>query len=438
MNQLSAFANQPRATWSCVLVLAVAAASLVASPAQARTGPASTPFAAPVAQSGPISEVSREASEATAEETGEAPITQEPASGHAEGEESEDHGGEVSTGGSPLAITGLVDTYYTINANYPADGVNTLYYSNPNARGFGLNQVKLELEAGGDGPIGVRSDIWFGSGARLFREGLEPGPLSDVIYLQQAYGFYRFREAQLDFGLFGTISGLEVPESHLNWNYTRGLLWAWNEPFSHLGARLSVPLTETLSGGLLLVNGFDNAFDQNTGKSYGTQLSYAAGDRFSTTATWIHGPENEGSNEGWLRHASWNAWLQLSDRFEIMGNFDYISNPDPAGVFATSWGLGGYLRFHATDRVRIASRFEFMRDPDGRATGVSQNLAEETLTLDVQPVADDPRFLARFETRYDWSDQDWFSCGSCSGGAAGTVDSQLTFTVGLVWVFGPK
>ena len=205
--------------------------------------------------------------------------------------------GVASTGGQALSITGLVDTYYTHNANDPEDGNNTLYYTNPNARGFGLNQLKLEIETAGDGPFGFRSDIWFGSGARLFRDGLEPGPLADLLYVQQAYGYYRFGNgAQFDMGAFGTIAGLEVAESHLNWNYTRGILWAWNEPFSHVGARLGVPLSDTFTGTLMLVNGFDNAWDQNTGKSYGVQGSLAPGDQFNTTLTWINGPENAGTN----------------------------------------------------------------------------------------------------------------------------------------------
>ena len=344
--------------------------------------------------------------------------------------------GVASTGGQPLAITGLVDTYFTHNANDPADGNNTLYYTNPNARGFGLNQLKLEIETTGDGPFGFRSDIWFGSGARLFREGLEPGPLADLLYVQQAYGYYRFGNgAQFDMGAFGTIAGLEVAESHLNWNYTRGILWAWNEPFSHVGARLGVPLTDTFTGTLMLVNGFDNAWDQNTGKSYGVQGSLAPSDRFNTTLTWINGPENAGTNDGWLRDLSWNAYAGLSDRVEAMVNMDYISATDEMGTSATSWGLGGYLRFHVNDRVRIAERYEFMNDREARSTGLEQMLMENTVTLEFQPVVDDPRFLARLEFRRDWSDADFFSCSGCGEGLS---KSQNTFTIGMSWVFGPK
>ena len=344
--------------------------------------------------------------------------------------------GVASSGGQSISFTGLLDTYFTHNTNGPEDGTNTLYYTNPNSRGFGLNQAKLEIDASGDGPVGFRSDIWFGSGSRLFRDGLEPGPLADVIYLQQAYGYYQFDNgAQLDVGLFGTIAGLEVAESHLNWNYTRGMLWAWNEPFSHLGAKFSAPVSDTVTATFMLVNGFDNAWDQNTGKSYGAQISLAPSDRFNTTATWINGPENWGTNQGWLRNFSWNFYGGLHDRFEIMGNLDYISNTDPDGVAATSWGMGGYARVHFTDQTRLAYRFEFMDDSQARSTGVEQNLREYTITFEVQPVKDDPRFLTRLEFRRDWSDIAFFSCGSCTDGFA---FNQNTFTVGMMWVFGPK
>jgi len=260
--------------------------------------------------------------------------------------------GIATTGGQPLSITGLLDTYYTENFNNPGDGTNTLFFTNPNSRGFGLSQAKLEIEAQGEGPIGFRSDIWFGSSARLFREGLEPGPLEDVLFLQQAYGFYQFDNgAQLDVGLFGTIAGLEVAESHLNWNYSRGILWAWNEPFSHLGARFSMPLTDSLTGTFMLVNGFDNAFDNNSGKTYGVQGSWAPNERFNTTLTWIHGPTNDLVNDGWLRNISWNFYLGLHPKFEIMTNFDYISTTDPSDVASTSWGLGGYARYSFTDKL---------------------------------------------------------------------------------------
>ena len=342
--------------------------------------------------------------------------------------------GPASTGGQPLSITGIIDTYLTYNNNDPQDGTNTLYYTNPNSRGFGLNQAKLEIDAGGDGPVGFRTDMWFGSGARLFRDGLEPGALEDVIYLQQAYGYYQWDNgAELDVGLFGTIAGLEVAESHLNWNYTRGILWAWNEPFSHLGAKFSAPITDELTGTVMLVNGFDNAFDQNSGKTYGVQGSWAPDDRFNTTLTWIHGPENDLTNTGWQRDISWNFYGGLHEKFEVMANLDWISATDPMDATATSWGIGGYARFSPTEKFRIAQRFEYFDDQEARSTGIEQTLKEYTLTFEYAP---EPRFITRFEYRRDWSDVPFFSCTGC--GSTGFTDNQNTFTVGLMWIMGPN
>ncbi len=341
--------------------------------------------------------------------------------------------GPASTGGPALSISGLVDTYLSYNTNDPDDGTNALYYTNPNSRGFGLNQAKLTVDAKGESPIGVHTDIWFGSGARLFRDGLEPGPLEDVIYLEQAYGYYAFENgAELDVGLFGTIAGLEVAESHLNWNYTRGLLWAWNEPFSHLGAKFSAPLTDSLTGTVMLVNGFDNAFDQNSGKSYGMQGSWAPSDRFNTTATWIHGPENDITNTGWQRDFSWNFYGGLHEKFEVMANLDWISATDPFDTTATSWGIGGYARINPTDKFHIAQRFEYFDDKEARSTGVEQTLKEYTLTFEYAP---QPRFITRFEYRRDWTTTPFFSCSDCGG--LGFKDNQNTFTVGMMWIMGP-
>ncbi len=339
--------------------------------------------------------------------------------------------GIASTGGQPLTITGILDTYYTTNFNNPADGTNTLYYTNPNSRGFGLNQAKLEIEAKGEGPIGFRSDLWFGSGARLFREGLEPGRLEDVIYLQQAYGYYQWDNgAQLDVGLFGTIAGLEVAESHLNWNYTRAILWAWNEPFSHVGAKYSAPLSDTFTGTVMLVNGFDNAWDQNSGKSYGVQGSWAPNDRFNTTLTWIHGPENNLTNVGWLKDLSWNFYAGLHEQFEIMVNFDGIWNENPDATSQRSWGIAGYARYNPHDKFRIAQRYEYFDDTEARSTGVEQILREYTLTFEYAP---QPRFITRLEFRRDWATTDFFSHGHYGA----FVNDQDTFTLGMMWLFGP-
>ncbi|MEX2303254.1 MAG: outer membrane beta-barrel protein [Bryobacterales bacterium] len=405
-------------------------APAVAAPAIAVPSVAAAETAAPeaVAAEGTAPEVAA-AGMAVADGEALAAITSLPSAPVMAEPQDEQPVGVARTGGQNLTVTGLVDGYYSNNFNNPSDGTNALYYSNPNAKGFGLNQAKLELQ-GEAGPIGFRTDIWFGSGARLFRQGLEDGPLEDVIYLQQAFGTYEFNNgASFDFGLFGTIAGLELAESHLNWNYSRGLLWAWNEPFSHMGARFNMPLSDTFTGRLMLVNGFDNARDNNTGKTLGYQGSWAPSDRFITTLTFIHGPENNGTNDGHLKDVSWNMTAALHEKFSVAINYDGIWNNNPDSTSQRSWGIGTYARWQPVDKFALAQRFEYFDDSEARSTGVEQILKEYTLTFEYAP---EPRFITRLEYRRDWSSTPFFLKGVDS-----FVGNQDTLTLGMMWILGP-
>jgi hypothetical protein len=117
-----------------------------------------------------------------------------------------------------------------------------------------------------------------------------------------------------------------------------------------------------------------------------------------------------------------------------MGNFDWISNTDPSDMTATSWGLGGYARYNATDKFRIAQRYEYFEDMEARGTGVEQILKEYTLTFEYAP---EPRFITRFEWRRDWSTVPYFGCLECTGSTPGFNTDQNTFTVGMMWILGP-
>ena len=202
-----------------------------------------------------------------------------------------------------------------------------------------------------------------------------------------------------------------------------------------MGAKISTPLTDTFTATAMLVNGFDNAFDNNSGKSYGLQGSWAPHDRFNTPLTWINGPAGDLSNDNWRRNLRWNAYGALHEKVEVMAILDYIQDPNPAGGAATSWGMGYYARASFTDKLRFAARYEFLDDEAARSTGVNQNLKEFTATFEYAP---EPRFITRLEYRRDWSDVNFFSRGASGPGGPTFVSEQDTLTLAFMWVFGPK
>jgi hypothetical protein len=345
--------------------------------------------------------------------------------------------GVVSTGGPPVKITGLVDAYYSNNFNNPADRTNQLRFFDETGKGFALNMAKLEFEADAD-PIGFRVDLLLGPAGTLFHGGLEPGRLGDFRFLQQAYFTASLPgDATLDIGKFGTIAGLEVAETHLNWNYSRGILWGWAEPFYHFGARLNKPFSDQFAGTVMLVNGWNSAVDDNTAKSFGYQGAYTPNDKFWAIGTMIHGPEKDDLNQGWRNYYSFNTGVTPNDHVALMFNLDggWENYADPSTIAPVSgsdkwYGFGAYLRLAANDKWAFSQRYEWFNDEDAWATGTNQKLQEYTATLEYKPRRD---FFTRLEYRRDWSNMPFFNRGN----ELGIVKDQDTILLGMGWVFGP-
>jgi hypothetical protein len=87
----------------------------------------------------------------------------------------------------------------------------------------------------------------------------EPAGPEVYKHLFQAYLSVKpegWRGLQFDFGKFVTSAGAEPTETHLNWNYSRSLLFA-NGPYYHL-AYERLFHRQSLYGRFQLVNGWNN------------------------------------------------------------------------------------------------------------------------------------------------------------------------------------
>ncbi len=95
---------------------------------------------------------------------------------------------------------------------------------------------------------------------------------------------------QLDFGKFVTWSGQEVIETKDNWNYSRGLLFAWAIPYYHTGLRATYARNDQVSLTGFLVNGWNNAEDNNTGKTFGGQIILKPSAKLAIIENYTGGP----------------------------------------------------------------------------------------------------------------------------------------------------
>jgi hypothetical protein len=330
----------------------------------------------------------------------------------------------------PIDFSGLVDGYYSFNFNHPATRNNNLRYFDAKANQASLNMAKLTTEHSAD-PAGFKLELIFGRAADLFH-ATEPAGIEVYKHLLQAYVIVKpagWRGVQFDFGKFVTSAGAEVTETHLNWNYSRGLLYA-NGPFYHFGARLAVPVHSNFTLGYQLVNGWNNVEDNNSGKTQG----FAAGlttSRVNWFNNYYAGPEKTNTNEGWRHFYDTVFAINPNGRVNALLNFDYGHENNPGRRASKFYGVLGAVRVPLGERMAFSPRYEWYKDRDGLITGTAQTLQEITLTLEYRM---QEGFLGRLEYRRDWSSHEFFDRGN----ETASQRNQDTLLIGFVVYFRPK
>ncbi|MGH9660362.1 MAG: porin [Bryobacteraceae bacterium] len=331
----------------------------------------------------------------------------------------------------PIDFSGLVDVYYSKNLNNPASRLNGLRNFDVKANQFSLNYAELVLEHAAD-PVGFRVDFGFGRTAEMIH-AFEPKGTPEVMRnIQQAYITLKPPKAKgftVDLGKFVTSNGAEVIETHSNWNYSRSLLFSWAIPYYHFGVRTSVPMGSHFTGGVQLVNGWNNVEDTNSGKTLGLTGAFT-----SKKASWFHnyytGPEKLDSNSGFRNLYDTTLLLTPTDQFNAYINFDYGVEGSGTRGSQDYIGVAVAARMAPVGWFALTPRIEYFKDKDGFATGTAQKLNEFTLTAEFKM---QEGFFTRAEYRRDWSDTPFFERG-----LGGLSKKQNTFLVGFVAYFGPK
>ena len=329
----------------------------------------------------------------------------------------------------PIDFSGAVDVYGDINFNHPESGTNQLRNFDVKANQFTLNMAKLTMEHTAD-PVGFRVDFGFGRAFEIFN-GTDPAGGANQ-YIEQAYVSLKppkWKGFQVDFGKFVTSAGAEVTETWLDWNYSRSFLYA-NGPYYHFGLRTSMPIGKYFTGGVQVVNGWNNLEDNNTGKTIGL-TSAVVTKKVSWFTNYYVGPEKTGTNVGNRNFIDTVLLLTPNDKVNVSINYDYGHDKrvgEGADVFQ---GMSGMAHFVLSEHWSISPRLEWYSDGDGFITGTKQVLKEFTMTGEYKWKEG---LLTRLEYRRDWSNAPYFDRGSTPG----TYKNQDTILIGMVAYFGPK
>ncbi len=335
-----------------------------------------------------------------------------------------------------VEVSGFIDGYYGYNFNKPAGRVNVLRNFDTRSNQFALNLAEIVIEKKPDplnSRVGFRLDLDYGPATDLVHAS-EPGGKDVYKVIQQAYGSYLApigSGLQIDFGKFVTVHGAEVIETKDNWNYSRGLLFAWAIPYYHFGVRAKYALNSKISLTGLVVNGWNNVEENNGGKTFGVTLGLTPTPKLSIVQNYMTGPEQPNDNKRYRHLSDTTVTYGFNKRWALMGNYDYGIDTLTAGGKVHWQGVAGYLRYAPTERLAFTPRYEWFDDHDGFSTGTAQRVKEFTMTGEYKLR---PSLITRFEFRRDWSNQPFFP----KSDPTVLARSQSTVLSGLIWTFGTR
>jgi len=380
----------------------------------------------------------------------------------------------------------FADAYLSLNYNAPKpqSSGNEVIRAFDTSNGFSVAWAGLDVSHPAE-PIGGTVSLRFGPSAQRYNSSCVSNcdASNGLANVKQAFASFRpggkDSPISLDLGKFDTIYGAEVADSQDNINYTRGALYWYGQPLFHTGLRANWDIIKYLRARAMVVNGWNNTIDNNTGKSFGAQLTAHAPrndthDWISASLGWLGGPERDdtvtvqcaagsvfdpssstgcstgssGSTSGTVdrpgnNSSGWRHFLDLLitadpiDSLHLVLNADYVTEKMRTGDFEStfashSW-YGAMLgaRYLVCEKFAVAGRGEIYRDKDGISTGrvndipiTGATIYTGTLTLDYLPAKN---LLIRLDNRVDSSNKQMFPKGVRE--LSGTL---FTSTLGVV------
>jgi hypothetical protein len=346
----------------------------------------------------------------------------------------------------PTTLSGFVDVYGGYNANTPFFRANQLRNFDINSGQFGLNMIELIADKAPDataGRVGYHVSLGFGQAMNAVNStevgnGVGPGGTITNFdqYLKEGYIDYLVgKKFTLTVGKFVTPAGAEVIESKDNWNYSRGLLFAWAIPYFHFGASAKYAFNSKFALTGYLVNGWNDSIDNNTGKTTGFSAAWTPNAKWSIIENFLTGPEHANYNGSFRNLSDTVISYNPTAKLSLMANYDYGHDHNVSGAIppittlgTVKWsGLAGYVKYAPNAKYYIALRGEYFDDNQGFSTGTAQELNEFTATF--QRVLS-KALITRLEVRRDNTDSLSFVKDN------GTfVPSQTTATLGLIYAF---
>ena len=326
---------------------------------------------------------------------------------------------------------------YISNLNMPQDQTNGLRYFDNRANTFSVDLVELVVQkaVANTGDAGFRIDLTAGTFAGPTQSaGLSLGDNAD---LQQAFASYVAplgTGLRFDVGKFVTHMGYELIEGYdgYNDNYSRSLLFNFAIPLTHTGVKASYAPSSKVSLMAMVVNGWDDAIDNNASKSVGAQLVVKPIEPVALYVNYIGGPENADDNHSIRQVVDLVGTLTVNPTLSLGVNADFGTENGTSlvtpGENATWNGVAGYAKISTASPFSLGLRAETFKDNGGTRLGIGETRVNEFTVTPAFKFGSN--FVVRAEGRYDTSDSAPFVDDE---GIA--KKNQATVGLNAIWVY---
>ncbi len=322
-----------------------------------------------------------------------------------------------------LGMSIYLQAGYTYNGNASSNSTSgsendlRLYDHKANSFILDLAEIIFSREPAA-GQIGYKVKVSAGETAKIIHAaGLGTQPTGtanpESFDITEAYISYTApvgRGLRFDIGKMGTFVGAEVIEAIDNPNYSRSFLFNYAEPTTHTGVKATYAFTDTVNASFHVLNGWDNAEDNNTGKCLGVSVNYAPADIFSGYVNYMSGPEQTNNNRDMRTLLDLVATIKPVKPLSIILNYDNGMEENAVATGNAKWsGVSGIVKYDFNDTYSLAVRGESFDDADGFRTGTQQKLTEVTVTPEIRLAGG---LIVRPEYRHDTSDKQSFDNGT--------------------------
>ena len=277
----------------------------------------------------------------------------------------------------PIAFTweALVDAYYMYNfTGKPSlQGPGAPRQFDVAANSFSLNYAKLGVGADTE-YVAFRMDLGAGHTAAIINgssatasaagNALSASQYGNDFLVQQAFATVKATKwLTVDAGRFVTTASAEVIESNKNWLYSRSMLF-YGVPLLHTGLRVNATVNPSLKLQASLVNGWNNDPDNNIGKTFGANATFAPPDSgLNASLTTYIGKEATAGSGGSTRILIDGVVTKDIAQASVGLNVDYVKDGTPYWIGAAAMG-----KYAFTDLFNVAARFELVSSKSGGYT----------------------------------------------------------------------